>query len=237
MVSTASPSPTCCRFSFRSGNYRRKISAAPAQWDYILIDTPPTLGILTLNALTAAREVIVPVAAHVLGLAGVAQLKETIAVVRERLNPDLTVAGIVASRVDSRTRHCADVVASLRETFGSEVYATEIRENIRLAEAPSFKRSILEYSNNSPGAADYRALAEDVIPALAISPESVAYYASLISYYAAGRLLQLDRWVIYLYLLCFIVPGWPVPERLQWNIGWHMRRVPHWTLQPLIRPE
>lgn len=142
---------------------RRKISAAPAQWDYILIDTPPTLGILTLNALTAAREVIVPVAAHVLGLAGVAQLKETIAVVRERLNPDLTVAGIVASRVDSRPRHCADVVASLRETFGSEVYATEIRENIRLAEAPSFKRSILEYSNNSPGAADYRALAEDVI--------------------------------------------------------------------------
>ena len=142
---------------------RRKMSATPSRWDYVLIDTPPTLGILTLNALTAAREVIVPVTAHVLALAGVAQLMETIAVVRERLNPDLGVAGIVACRVDARTRHCTEVVTSLRETFGSQVYATEIRENIRLAEAPSFRRSILDYSSNSPGALDYRALAGDVI--------------------------------------------------------------------------
>ncbi len=142
---------------------RRKLTSAPERWDYVLIDTPPTLGILTLNALAAAREVIVPVAAHVLSLAGVAQVTETIAMVRDRLNADLKLAGIVACRVDSRTRHCAEVVSSLREAFGSQVYATEIRENIRLAEAPSFKQSILDYSGSSPGAADYRALAGDVI--------------------------------------------------------------------------
>jgi chromosome partitioning protein len=142
---------------------RRKLAAAPGPWDYVLIDTPPTLGMLTLNALAAAREVIVPVAAHVLALAGVAQLMETMGVVRERLNADLALAGIVACRVDSRTRHCTEVVASLRETFGAQVYPTEIRENIRLAEAPSFKQSILEYSGTSSGAQDYRALAGDVI--------------------------------------------------------------------------
>jgi chromosome partitioning protein len=142
---------------------RRKLPAAADRWDYILIDTPPTLGILTLNALSAAQEVIVPVAAHVLALAGVAQLMDTIAVVRDRLNPGLSVAGLVACRVDSRTRHCTDVVTSLRDTFGAKVYPTEIRENIRLAEAPSFNQSILHYASGSPGAADYRALAGDVL--------------------------------------------------------------------------
>jgi chromosome partitioning protein len=142
---------------------RRKLAAAPGRWDYVIIDTPPTLGMLTLNALAAARELVVPVAAHVLALAGVAQLMETMGVVQERLNPDLKLAGIVACRVDSRTRHCTEVVASLREAFGIQVYPTEIRENIRLAEAPSFKQSILEYSAASSGAVDYRALAGDVI--------------------------------------------------------------------------
>ena len=142
---------------------RRKLAAAPGRWDYVIIDTPPTLGMLTLNALAAARELVVPVAAHVLALAGVAQLMETMGVVQERLNPDLKLAGIVACRVDSRTRHCTEVVASLREAFGIQVYPTEIRENIRLAEAPSFKQSLLEYSAASSGAVDYRALAGDVI--------------------------------------------------------------------------
>lgn len=142
---------------------RRKLSPAQDRWDYVIIDTPPTLGMLTVNALAAARELIVPVAAHVLALAGVAQLMETMGVVQERLNPDLKLAGIVACRVDQRTRHCTEVVASLREAFGTQVYPTEIRENIRLAEAPSFKQSILEYSATSSGAVDYRALAGDVI--------------------------------------------------------------------------
>jgi chromosome partitioning protein len=143
---------------------QRKLRApAAASWDYVLIDTPPTLGILTLNALTAASELIVPVEAHVLALAGVAQLMETVETVRERLNPALALAGLVACRVDSRTRHSGEVVDSLRRTFSGLVYASEIRENIRLAEAPSFRQSILDYDTRSSGAADYRALAAEVM--------------------------------------------------------------------------
>jgi len=130
--------------------------------DYVLIDTPPTLGLLTLNALAAARELIVPVEAHVMALVGVSQLVSTVKMVRDRLNPDLQLTGIVACRVDSRTRHAADVVESLRGTFENKVYQTEIRENVRLAEAPSFKRPIMDYDTRSTGAADYRALAKEV---------------------------------------------------------------------------
>lgn len=143
---------------------QRKLKGpASAAWDYVLIDTPPTLGVLTLNALTAARELLVPVEAHVLALAGVAHLIETMGTVRDRLNPDLALAGVVACRVDSRTRHAADVVDSLRRKFDGSMYATEIRENIKLAEAPSFRQSILDYDSRSSGAADYRALAAEVV--------------------------------------------------------------------------
>ncbi|HTR83292.1 MAG TPA: ParA family protein [Reyranella sp.] len=134
-----------------------------AGWDYVLIDTPPTLGILTLNGLAAARELIVPVETHVLALQGVAQLVETFIAVRERLNPGLSIAGVVACRVDSRTRHSGDVVERLRDTFKGTMYRTEVRENIRLAEAPSFRQSILDYDAHCSGAADYRALAAEVV--------------------------------------------------------------------------
>jgi len=134
-----------------------------ADYDYLLIDTPPTLGILTLNALAAAAELIVPVEAHVLALAGVAQLFETVRMVNERLNPGLTIAGIVACRVDTRTRHSGDVAASLRKTFSDSMYGTIIRENVRLAEAPSFHQPITDYDARSSGAADYRALAKEVM--------------------------------------------------------------------------
>jgi chromosome partitioning protein len=142
---------------------RKLRSPDAARWDYVLIDTPPTLGMLTLNALSAAHELIVPVEAHVLALAGVAQLVETMNTVRERLNPALALAGIVACRVDSRTRHSGEVVDSLRRKFRDSMYQTEIRENIRLAEAPSFRQSILDYDPRSSGAADYRALAAEVV--------------------------------------------------------------------------
>jgi chromosome partitioning protein len=143
---------------------QRKLRAPEAAgWDYVLIDTPPTLGILTLNGLAAARELIVPVETHVLALAGVAQLVETFIAVRERLNPALAIAGVVACRVDNRTRHSIDVVERLRDTFKGTMYRTEIRENIRLAEAPSFRRSILDYDAHCSGTADYRALAIEVL--------------------------------------------------------------------------
>ena len=143
---------------------RRKLAAGTAEnWDYVLVDTPPTLGILTLNALSAVRELIVPVEAHVLALSGVVQLQATVDMVRNRLNPDLSLAGVIACRVDGRTRHSADVVDSLRQKFDGKMYRTEIRENIRLAEAPSFHCSILDYDPRSTGANDYRALALEVV--------------------------------------------------------------------------
>jgi chromosome partitioning protein len=132
-------------------------------WQYTLIDCPPALGLLTLNALVAAREVLVPVEAHVMALRGLAQLLATLDLVRDRLNPDLEMTGILACRVDSRTRHSPEVVQELRSRFGDRVYNTVIRENVRLAEAPSFAQSIMRYDRHSAGASDYCALGAEVI--------------------------------------------------------------------------
>ncbi len=132
-------------------------------YDYVLLDCPPQLGILTVNALVAAREVLVPVEAHVMALAGLAQLLQTVELVRERLNPELEVTGILPCRVDARTRHSREVVGQLRERFGGLVYPTVVRENVRLAEAPSFGEPITVYEPSSAGAEDYRALAREVV--------------------------------------------------------------------------
>jgi chromosome partitioning protein len=135
----------------------------PETWDYVMMDCPPNLGALTVNALAAAREVLIPVETHVLPLHGLAQLLETIEVVRERLNPELEVSGILACRVDRRTRLAREIVEDLRERFGDLVYETVIRENVRLAECPSFGKPILQYARRSAGAEDFRALASEVI--------------------------------------------------------------------------
>jgi chromosome partitioning protein len=143
---------------------RRKIRKLPKdRWDYLLIDCPPTLGILAINALAGAEEVLIPVEAHVMALAGVAQIIKTAEVVKERLNPDLELTGIVACRVDGRTRHSLEVVEQLRARFGKLVFRTVIRENIRLAEAPSYAQPITVYDPRSFGAEDYRDLAAEVI--------------------------------------------------------------------------
>jgi chromosome partitioning protein len=143
---------------------RRNLEAIKeGHWDYALIDCPPTLGVLTVNALVATSEVLVPVEAHVMALSGLAQLIETVQLVRERLNPELRITGILACRVDARTRHSQEVVEQLRERFGDLVYRSIIRENVRVAEAPSFTAPITFYDKRSYGAADYRTLAEEVI--------------------------------------------------------------------------
>jgi chromosome partitioning protein len=143
---------------------RRNLEAvAEERWDYALVDCPPTLGVLTVNALVAAKEVLVPVEAHVMALSGLAQLIETVELVQERLNPELRITGILACRVDARTRHAQEVVEQLRERFGKLVYRSVIRENVRVAEAPSFSTPITLYDGRSYGAADYRALAEEVL--------------------------------------------------------------------------
>jgi len=142
---------------------REKIEALPAgSFDYVLIDCPPTLGVLTVNALTAVREVLIPVECHVMGLQGLAQILQTIDRVRKRLNPELTIAGILACRLDQRTNHGPEIVAKLHGRF-PETFATAIRENIRLAECPSMGEPILTYAPTSHGSEDYRALAREVI--------------------------------------------------------------------------
>jgi chromosome partitioning protein len=133
------------------------------RWEYALLDCPPTLGVLTVNALAATSEVLVPVEAHVMALSGLAQLIETVQLVQERLNPALKITGILACRVDARTRHAQEVVEQLRERFGNLVYKSVIRENVRVAEAPSFSVPITVYDQRSYGAVDYRALADEVI--------------------------------------------------------------------------
>jgi chromosome partitioning protein len=143
---------------------RRSLERLPAgRFDYVLIDCPPTLAILTINALAAARELLVPVESHIMALGGLAHLQQTVALVKERLNPDLAITGILACRVDARTRHAQDVVEQLRSRFGDKVFRTVIRENVRLAECPSFGQPITQYDSRSAGARDYRALAEEVI--------------------------------------------------------------------------
>jgi chromosome partitioning protein len=142
---------------------RRKLKAVAGAYDVVLIDTPPTLGILTVGALVAANEVLVPVEAHVMALTGLAQLLKTVGAVRDRLNEDLELLGIVPCRVDTRTRHCGEVVEDLRKRFAKETFKTVIRENVRLAEAPSFGQAITAYEPASAGAEDYRALAREVL--------------------------------------------------------------------------
>lgn len=135
---------------------------AQQRWDYLLIDCPPTLGILTVNALTAVREVFVPVEAHVMALHGLAQLLNTVELVQERLNGELQVSGILACRMN-RTRHAGEILEQLRARFGERVFSVAIRENVRLAECPSFAQPITQYDPKSNGAEDYRSLALEVI--------------------------------------------------------------------------
>jgi len=142
---------------------RGKVETLGDGLDYLLMDCPPSLGILTVNALAAAREVIVPVEAGVLALNGLAALMRTVDVVKQRLNHALELAGIVACRVDMRTRLSQEVIERLRSTFAGKVYKSIIRENVRLAEAPSYAQPITQYDTHSHGAEDYRALAAEVI--------------------------------------------------------------------------
>lgn len=140
----------------------------------VLIDCPPSLGLLTLNALAAADEVIVPMQAHYLALQGVGKLLETVRLVCTRLNPDLRVSGVVLCMHDAQATHVQEVVADLERFFAearqkavpwahARVLRPAIRRNIKLAECPSFGQTIFDYAPSAPGAADYRALARTVL--------------------------------------------------------------------------
>jgi chromosome partitioning protein len=142
---------------------RRLTALNGLEFDFVLIDTPPTLGLMTLNALCAAEQVLIPVTTHVMTLSGVAQLMQTFEDVKEVLNPELSLLGLLPCRVDQRTRHSKEIIDALIERFGQQVLVARIRENIRLAEAPSFRQTILQYQPNSNVSEDFRALAREVI--------------------------------------------------------------------------
>lgn len=142
---------------------RRLKSMDLNQYDYVIIDTPPTLSLITLNALSAADSVLIPVTTHVMSLSGVAQLIQTLEEVREVLNPQLKILGLLPCRVDLRTRHSQDILDALSERFGDQVLKSHIHENVRIAEAPSFKQSIFDYRPKSSAAEDFRMLSQEVI--------------------------------------------------------------------------
>lgn len=132
-------------------------------YDYILIDCPPSLGILTANALAAAREVIIPLQADYLALKGVDLLLKTIVKIQRRANPDLIVTGIALTLADLRTLHAREVVEAARATFTNvPIFSAIIPANVRLKEAPLTGQSILAYASDSPGSQGYRALAQEI---------------------------------------------------------------------------
>lgn len=156
----------------------RRLAAAldviRTRFEFVLIDCPPSLGLLTLNSLAAAREVIVPMQAHFLALQGLGKLLETVTLVGQGVNPRLRVSGVTLCMHEETTKHSREVVADIERFFadsssrdvpwrGARVYRPPVRRNIKLAECPSFGQTIFEYAPACPGAADYERLADSLI--------------------------------------------------------------------------
>src|SRR5437764_990304 len=132
-------------------------------YDYVLVDTPPSLGLLTINALVAADGVIVPVQCEYLSLRGLVQLENTLSMIRENLNPNVGIQGILATMFDRRLLHSREAVEILKENFGDLVLNTKIRKTVRYAEAPVKGQSIFKYDPTGEGAGMYRDLAKEVL--------------------------------------------------------------------------
>lgn len=151
-----------------------KLEEDNESYDYIIIDCPPSLGVLTLNALVCVEEVFIPMQPHFLALHGLSKLLETIQLVNKRLNPRLTITGVIMCMFDGNTRLATEVSGDVSDFFSAQhghdcpwsnvkTFQTKIRKNVRLAEAPSFGQSIFDYDAKSAGAVDYEHLAEEVL--------------------------------------------------------------------------
>jgi chromosome partitioning protein len=147
----------------RENRLRHVLEPIRSRCDYILIDCPPSLGLLTVNALVAADGLLIPIQCEYLALEGVSHLLNTIQIVKNKLNPDLYIAGVVLTMFDPRTRLAGEIVREVRNHFPKEAFQTIIHRNVRLSEAPSFGQSIVDYDPSSPGALAYRTLAEEVM--------------------------------------------------------------------------
>ena len=147
----------------RETRLKKALDAVRDAYDYILIDCPPSLGLLTLNALAAADAVLLPIQCEYYALEGVAQLMNTITLVRDNLNPDLAVSGVVLTMYDGRTKLAQDVVSEVQKNFGDIAYRTLIPRNVRLSEAPSYGQPVIYYDKHSKGAQVYKELAKEML--------------------------------------------------------------------------
>ncbi len=145
--------------------HRLKAALAPLRdrYDFVLIDCPPSLGLLTINALTAADEVIVPIQCEYLPMEGLAHLLHTIALVRINLNPVLEIKGLLMTMYDARTSLAQQVVGEVRSHFPDKTFRIVVPRSVRLSEAPSYGEPILDYAPNSPGGLAYQALAQEIM--------------------------------------------------------------------------
>jgi chromosome partitioning protein len=149
----------------RERSLEKALAEVRGSYDFVLVDTPPSLGLLTINAFVAATGVIVPVQCEYLSLRGLVQLENTLAMVRENLNPHVAVEGIVPTMFDGRTLHSREAIEILEESFGDLVFRTRIRKTVRYAEAPVKGSSVLKYDPTGAAAEAYRELAREIVAA------------------------------------------------------------------------
>jgi len=147
----------------REFRLRRVLEPAEPSYDYIIIDCPPSLGLLTLNALTAAKSLLVPIQCEYYALEGVTELFDTLARIRRVHNPGLMIEGLLLTMYDERTNLSAAVAADLRDFYGLQVFQTVIPRNVKLAEAPSYGKPIITYDAHSKGAEAYSQLAREIV--------------------------------------------------------------------------
>jgi chromosome partitioning protein len=147
----------------RERSLSKALKTIDEDYDFVCIDTPPSLGLLTINALTAANKVIVPVQCEYLSMRGLIQLQNTLSMIRENLNPDVDIEGILPTLVDTRTLHAKEAIEILEENFGDRVFVTRIRKTVRFAEAPVKGMSVLKYDPKGTAADAYRQLAKEVL--------------------------------------------------------------------------
>ena len=147
----------------RESTLKKALDKIKKDYDYIFIDCPPSLGLLTINSLTAVDSVLIPIQCEFYALEGVSQLVSTIELVKKSLNPELEIQGVILSMFDGRTNLSVQVVQEVKKYFGGKVYATVIPRNVRLAEAPSFGMPITEYDPKSKGAEAYMDFAEEFL--------------------------------------------------------------------------
>jgi chromosome partitioning protein len=147
----------------RERSLEKALKEVAGDYDFVCIDTPPSLGLLTINALTAANKVIVPVQCEYLSMRGLVQLQNTLRMIQENLNPDVRIEGILPTMLDSRTIHAKEAIEILEENFGDLVFQSRIKKAIKFAEAPVKGSSVLKYDSDSSAANYYRDLAKEVL--------------------------------------------------------------------------